>query len=64
MLFLKRRLKTQLDLIQPKNEEVAKQKILKQIDIHKKKDFKNKLQANLAKVCYSVLYLFKNTVVL
>ena len=36
MLFLKRPLKTRLDLIQPKSEEVAKQKILKQIDIHSK----------------------------
>ena len=32
MLFLKRCLKTRLDLIQPKSEEVAKQKILKQIE--------------------------------
>ena len=32
MLFLNRRLKTRLDLIQPKSEEVAKQKILKQIE--------------------------------
>ena len=35
MLFLKRRLKTRLDLIQPKSEEVAKQKILKQIESDK-----------------------------
>ena len=31
MLFLKRRLKTWLELIQLKSEEVAKQKILEQI---------------------------------
>ena len=35
MLFLKRRLKTRLDLIQPKSEEVAKHKILKQIESDK-----------------------------
>ena len=35
MLFFKRRLKIRLDLIQPKSEEVAKQKILKQIESDK-----------------------------
>ena len=35
MLFFKRRLKARLDLIQPKSEEVAKQKILKQIESDK-----------------------------
>ena len=35
MLFLKRRLKPLLDLIQPKSEEVAKQKILKQFESDK-----------------------------
>ena len=35
MLFLKYRLKTRLDLIQPKSVEVAKQKILKQIEGNK-----------------------------
>ena len=32
---MKRRLKTRLDLIQPKSEEVAKQKLLKQIESDK-----------------------------
>ena len=35
MLFFKRCLKTRLDLIQPKSEKVAKQKVLKQIESDK-----------------------------